>query len=463
MKKHKKVIGLVLGLVLLLIITFIPAPEPLTRQSMFSVGMLVAAITWMSFGSMPDYVALLFCCCCWVISGILPIKSSFGIFATSSWWLLVGALALGAAADESGLLRRLSYYMMRLFKPTYKGQSAGLLLTGLVVGPLIPSTTAKGAILGPLARGISDELGYEHNSRGAAGLFAAFYNGVCFSCPMFLSSSFFAYTCLATLPEGTAPSWIQWFLYALPWSIIVILPMFFVGRKMYKPEREVEFSKDFINQKIVELGPWTRNEKITLAVLIGCLLMWMTERIHGIDSSMTACIGTCIVLICGVYDRNSFRSKISWDNTILVGCMLAFATVFSVVGINDFIQIYLGPIIAPLMNNMWIFIPVYCIFIFAIRYLLPSWNATITIVSVVLYPLCETVGVSPFVIIFICYCCLQTWNTVYQTSIYITARVATGNVMGSHAQMRPFSWCYMLFCTLGCTASIPFWHMFGLL
>ena len=465
MKKinKKKAIGFVLGVIAAAGFILATPPEGLTHEAMVAFAFLLSAVIWMVFETMPDYVAMMAMCAGWVVFGAAPTNVAFATFSSNTFWLLVGALAIGAGTASSGLLNRISLKMMSLFPPTHKGQCAALLTTGLVTGPLIPSTTAKAGILGPIARTIGDKFGYGDDSKGGAGLFAAFLVGTVVSEALFLSSSFIAYSGLALVTDYATVNWIQWFYYALPWNIVVLIPLYFIGLKMYKPEHEVTISKDDIKAQSKALGKLNGKDKVTSVVLAFCLVFWMLENVIGVASGMTAVLGVVIMLTLGVYDRQTFRGKIAWDSLVFIGCIISLGDVFKATGVNDYIRDMLAPVIIPLLDNIWVFIPLFCIVIFAMRYVVASWVAAMTIVIVPLLPFCGELGIHPFVIVFISYVCVQTWNTIYQSSPYIAAQVSTGQHLGNHSMMRKYSWVYMVLCIIGLMITAFWWKFIGLL
>ena len=109
----------------------------------------------------PDFVITLVGLCAFVIFGVCTFGDAFSPFAGSSVWLVIGAFGLSAGVAKSGLLKRLSYMILRLFPESFQGQVIALFATGLVISPLIPSLNAKAAILAPFSAQVSEALKYE--------------------------------------------------------------------------------------------------------------------------------------------------------------------------------------------------------------------------------------------------------------------------------------------------------------
>ncbi|MDR1765956.1 MAG: anion permease [Lachnospiraceae bacterium] len=460
-----KLIWFIVGGAVIAGMSFIPPAPPLGPKAMVALGILCGAIVWMVSGAVQDYVAITIMSILWVVTGCAKMEVVYGAFATSNWWLLVGALGLAVPAAKSGLLRRLSLYIMRMFPPSFKGQSFAMVFIGTFLGLLIPSTAAKAAIIGQVCKGVNDALGFKDRSRASAGLFAVFLNSNMVMAPGFLSASFVGYTCLGLFPESVEKlSWVAWFVAALPWTIIALVLMTGAALIMYRPKQESAMTKDYVNEEIKSMGAWNKSEKYTCVILAICLLMWVTERMHGISSAMVACGGMTALLALRLYDRKDFRAAIAWDSVVFIGVIMGMAGVLNGVGVNDLIREILGPVLQPLMGNVWLFVPVYCLVFMLIRFLVASLVSSITICSLVLVPIAMTMGIHPFVTIFIAYTCSAVWFTPYQNSIYFTAQIATGNyAMSSHRQMIPYGLVYAVVMIIGNMACIPWWKMLGYL
>lgn len=460
----KKLIGTVFAAGCGLLIALQSPPDSLTPQSMRGLGIIAWAILNWIFAILPEYVVAMLMCSAWAVFKVVPFEIAFEQFSHANWWLLLSALGIGAAVSSSGLLKRLTLFVMRFFPATYKGQVLGLLVTGIGIAPTIPSVTAKAAIMAPISLSMSDNMGYERRSDGAAGLFSAMYAGFISSCPIFISASFMCYMVRGFLPADhqTQFTWTHWLLCTIPWALIFLLGSYLALVKLYKPE-EKEMAPGFFAKQLSLLGPMSSKEKITLTVLCITLLFWMTEMVHGIPSALVAIISLCALLGFNIYDRQGFRQLIPWDSIIFIGGIINLGSVLPYLKIDQWIGEAIGPFIIPMMENPYLLVITLALAIYLVRFVFVSMIATLTIFSALLMPFAVQAGIDPWIIGFIILASINVWTVNYQNSSYLTSFYATGGDMVKHSQVARMSLAYMLISLLGFLASIPFWEFIGLI
>lgn len=446
-----------------LFIAFAQPPAGLTYAAMHALGILTWAIIAWVLNLWPDYVVTIIMCTSWVAFKAVPFSTVFSTFATDSWWLMLGALGMGVAVAKSGLLQRLSMQIMRLFPFNFIGQVLAILVSGLIVSPLIPSITSKAAIVAPFSLGVSDSLGFERKSRGAAGIFAAMFTSCANTAPLFLSASYMGYVLLGVLPasEKVHFNWINWLIAALPWGILMLAGSLAAIMLLYRPE-SIPASRAGIDQQLQDLGPVSRKEKVTLLILITALLAWITEPWHHLSATAVALFALCILLAADIYDRNDFRQAIPWDALISIGGIISLGPVLSYLHIDRYLGHGFGLFIAPYAGNIYTFTIVLAIIIYLVRFVIVSQLVTITLFTVLLTPLAAHAGISPWILGFIIYCSSNVWNVFYQNATFQVAFYATEGEMVSHRQMISFSLFYMIISLVALLVSIPFWKLLAL-
>jgi anion transporter len=463
--QKKKVIGGALGVILGVCLAVATPPSGLSPQAMWALGIIAWAITYWIFEVVPDYIVAVSMCTLWVLFRCVPFKTAFATFSDTTWWLLFGALGMGVAVLKSGLLKRLSLWLMNIFPANFNGQVLALICGGMVIAPLIPSVTAKAAIVAPISMGISDAMGYERKSRGAAGLFAAMGLGFILTGPMFLSASFVGYMMRGLLPQDIQAQfhWSYWFSAGLVWTAVVLGLMYLTIRFFYMPEEKEALSAVQVSAQLAALGPMRRNEKITATVLVMALLCWMAEPFHGINATIIALLGFAVLMACNVYDRQAFRSDMNWDSMIFIGGIINLGNVLPALKIDQWILQMCKPMLGPLMSNVYLFVVVLCIFVYVIRFVLVSFTATTAIFTVLLIPFALEAGINPWVTGFLVYVSTNIWLVFYQNSTFVTSFYAVGGEMVTHRQIIPFSVAYCIISIAAALLSIPYWQYLGLM
>ena len=256
-----KLIKIIIPILIALGISFITPPGELTVASMRFAGIFVCLIIWMVLNIWPDFVITLVGLCAFVIFGVCTFGDAFSPFAGSSVWLVIGAFGLSAGVAKSGLLKRLSYMILRLFPESFQGQVIALFATGLVISPLIPSLNAKAAILAPFSAQVSEALKYEKSSKGARGLFAVVAIVTTVVGMAFFSGAVPVATLIGMMPEDQAPAmtWMKWFSGTWLWMIVVIVLTYLAVILLYKP-KEGRKDRDRAGQKAAR-SPWTHEHQ----------------------------------------------------------------------------------------------------------------------------------------------------------------------------------------------------------
>lgn len=459
-----KIIGIILGIVLGFVVGLMEPPAGLTVKAMWALGIFTWAVIFLIFDIIPDFITTTIMLCLWVMVGAVKFNVAFAFYSNANWWIVMGAFGLGCAAAKTGLLRRISLLIMKALPTTFKGQTLALISAGTVIAPLIPSFTAKAAICAPLSKGISDAMGYPHKSKGASGLFAANVIGVIASAPAFLSASYLGFMIVGLLPKQIQAQydWVQWFLMMLPWTVILLVCGYLAVIFMYKPEGKDELPAGYVGEQLAKMGPMTRSEKITLWVLILTLLLWMTGKLHGIDAAVVAVLAVMVLLVLRVIDRPEFRSGINWDALVFLGAIVGIGSVFPALGIDKWMGKLVEPIIMPLAKDSYIFIIALSVITILLRFVILAQTALIAIFMLMLMPMAQASGMSPWIIGMIVYTTGNTWNVFYQNAPYVAAFYATGGDFVTHGSQVKMSVAYMIICVLGLLACVPLWQFMGI-
>lgn len=503
----KKVAGAVAGVAVAVCIVSFAQLDGLTSQAVCALGVLSGAVVWWVFGVLPELVVAFIMAVLFIMAADVPVDVVFGAFSNSVWWLLVAAYGLGLGMRKSGLLARMAHAILRVFPRTFESQAAGLIVAGTLVGPLIPSLSAKAAMLAPLSLSISDSMGYARKSREANGLFLAMFTGIRNVGPAVISASIVGYGLVALLPADVAAEYdmLHWFLAMLPWFIVVsvlnylaIVAIYGSCARRRRANAGVEracFSArqhagcdasggvhsadaasadsriENANSAPVRLAeetfgqrePMSPVERRMLIIVVACVGAWVLEPLLGVPSYVVALCALVAMFTANVIDMADFRSGIAWNSLLFIGVVLGLADVFAYLGIDEWVVGLCSPLFTSLAANPYAFVVGIAVATIVLRFLIVSEMAYINILMAFMVPLSSSLGIDPWVVGVCAYATVNPWFVRYQNPIYLTAYYAVDGAMASHREMARYCALYLAICVVGLVVSVPFWQAMGIL
>ncbi|GHT78095.1 anion transporter [Actinomycetota bacterium] len=464
----KQIIFLIAGILAAIIIYQLPAfkvgdAEPLSVDGMHTLAFFAMAILWWIGGVFRDFVTAFAMLTCLIIFGVQPLGTVMSAWSGGVIWIMIPAMMIGIAMSKTGLIKRIVLKVMTWFKPTFKGQTLAIMIAGAVLNPMIPVATAKVCILGPLENELAKSLGYDHKSKASAGLYIAGWMTCGVIAMMALTGSVFPVTSVGLMPEGFKEhwTWLNYFLAAAPWGILMLVFTYFVLRFAYAPKNEQPIAREVIIDQHKALGKMSSHEKITIIVVIAALVLWVTESVHGIPSTAVALAVMVVFFALRILDLDDFRGKLAWDAVTFVAASTGLAAVFTAVGFNTWLNASFGAMLSPLFNNVFLLIIVLSIAIAVIRLFFVSVTALLTITVVACSPLAIAAGMNPMVPALIVMFIIQAYNMLYMNGTNI-ASYASSEELGDYKYIGRYSIAYTVTSIIAMLISAPIWMALGL-
>lgn len=281
----------------------------------------------------------------------VSLENSIASFGSKIVWLVVCAFILAKGFSKTGLGSRIAYYFVYLFGKNTIGLSYSLIITELLLSPLIPSNTARGAgIMFPIVSSISKE--FKSNAIGGLLMKLCFHTNIITSA-MFLTASA-ANPLITAISKnfGYELSWLIWAKAAILPGIIslIILPFtlffFFPGSL-----RKTEEIQAFAAQQVKNSGPLKKEEWIMLSTFFLLLILWVSSSIINIDATVSAFIGLTVLLITDVLTWDDIvKEKEAWTTFIWLATLLMLANNLEKLGTITWIS---NQIYAQIMHCSW--------------------------------------------------------------------------------------------------------------
>lgn len=332
--------GLIIGLIVMLGIMMLPAQDglPVAGQRMLAI-LVFSVIVWMtdtisypvsagaimalmafSLGVSPDPAAP-----AKLIGTSRGLTMALGGFANTALALVAGALFIAAAMMKTGLDKRIALVVLSKIGAKTNRVLAGVIFVGFLLSFFVPSTTARVSCLVPIVMGIIMAFGVERKSKFAGVMMIAtaqadsIWNvGIKTAAAQNMIAVGFIEKQL-----GVNITWMDWFIAALPFAVLMSVALYYVLMKTMPPEMDEIAGGDAVVAKaLADLGPMKTDEKKMLFISFVLLFLWSTEKVlHPFDTSSTTIAAIAIMLLpkIGVMSWPEAQSKIPWGTVILFG------------------------------------------------------------------------------------------------------------------------------------------------
>ncbi|MEG1758405.1 MAG: SLC13 family permease [Oscillospiraceae bacterium] len=453
-----------LCLALLIGISLFPPFAGLEPVAMRCLAILVFIIFVMIFRLIDEFLAgLLGLCLLFFLKVADTTGAALSGFTTSTFVLLLGAFGMGGVLAQCGSLARIANAIVSIFPKTFRGRVSAMYLAGMVVSPCLSSGSAKGVIMSLISCPTAKNMGYKKESNAAAGLFMAGWIPVGVIGICFLSGAVSG-PLLAGLTEGDAVTqftWVKWFVNALPFLVVMLVGCYFANLFLYKPKAG-DVEENFVIDTTVKKAEKMNSKQIlSLVIIAAVVICWIFAKKLGLVDCWVAAAGLVLMLLFGCIDRKKGVSVVPWGTLMFSAWVLTISNLMGTVGLSKAITETAGQYVIPLMNNLWLCIPVLCGLIYIIRLVVISQTLVTSVMYVLLMPIAVAAGVNPWIIGFICGVTICTWNILPQSIPFLSAFGAADGYI-SFPKCVKMSVFVMIWQIVALWVSIPFWSLMGL-
>lgn len=399
-RQSSKTAGKWLAVILLpLLIFLLSAGVGLAAPFRAYVALTVWAILSWALSLMPEAFVGSLLPVLYIVAGVAKPAAAFAPWLTNVPWTSMGGLILGAVLLASGLAKRIAYWSILRTGASYYRTLAGLMLAGIILGPLIPSALGKMSIFCPLAIGICQALNLPPKSRAATAVMATAFFAVAGPTVTYLTGGIHIIMAMS-LVSGVLQTPVSWSQYAvynfIPGVIYSGLTLSLVAL-LLRPERSIDTAEVFRLQ-YKNLGPPTATEKKAAVVLAVTLVLLSTDTLHHIDPGWLLLLVAAVLFLPGVklMDKEKF-SKIDFSVILFIAGAMSIGSVAGALGAGR----WFSGLIMPLLGAASA--PAMLLSVYAVGATLTLFLTPIAGLATFTGPLTETalaLGLNPFPVIY---------------------------------------------------------------
>lgn len=125
-------------------------------------------------------------------------------------------------------------------------------------------------------------------------------------------------------------TWTEWFIYAVPFSLIMSIFLVFLMPRVIKTEGvQSAGGKESLAARLKELGPMTKTEWRLVVISLLFLFFWSTESyLHSFDTTTVTIIAVGLLLApkIGVFNWKEVEGHIPWGTVIVFAVGISLGT-----------------------------------------------------------------------------------------------------------------------------------------
>ena len=305
----KRIITLAFGI----LIWHLPIPWDITPDARHLFAIFITAIIGVLLEALSIFTASVIALVAVVLLRVLPPEKAFSGFSESFILLILAAFLVAKGIIKSGLGRRIAFLLIRRFGKSTLNLGYCLVITDTIIGPSIPSNTARSGIMYPITHALSLDTGSlptpEGRKRTGTYLMMTYIAGQTISSALWLTG-------MAANPVGVGiaakfgvnMNFGNWVFVASVPCIIALIAIPFVLYKLFPPEiKYTPEAPEMARKGLQEMGPMSMQEWIMGSTFLGMILLWAFSPVLNINLAIVAFLGLSILILANIYTIEDIR------------------------------------------------------------------------------------------------------------------------------------------------------------
>ncbi|MCB1436439.1 MAG: anion permease [Rhodobiaceae bacterium] len=320
----------------------LPPPEGVPPVALRTGALALVSVGLWSTGLIAAWLASALFFFAAMVLGLAPAQIVFSGFHSTAIWLVFGGMIIGMAVHRSGLGARTVRYALSFFHGGYLQLAAALVVVGLLLAFIVPSAMGRMLLLMPMVFALAEQLGFDADSDGRAGMVLAATLGT--TLPAFAILP-------ANVPNmaliGAAES-----IYGVHFQyggyMLLNFPVMGTLSLAAIPALVTLFFGEEARPAAAAAGHerWSRDEKVLVAIVLATVAMWTLDFAHGLSPAWVA-LGAAILCLMpgiGVLPATAIREA-DFGPWIFVAGVIGLGAVANHTGLADAIGRHLLEIV----------------------------------------------------------------------------------------------------------------------
>jgi len=282
-----------------------------TKINYAMLAIFIGAIVLWITEAIPNYLTSLILILAMVLTGVTTDKVAYAQLGHPVMWLNILSFVLASMLVKTRVAKRFALWFVIRFGKNATMVIFSFMVINIVLSAFISATTAKATILLPIFMVVAAIYGASKGDRNNFGRNLVLQNlfQINMGATGFLTGSganLLAAAMIAGAMGWSSFSYQDWFVAAFPLCLILMLIGWFVGLKIIFPlkkgenQPQIEGGMDRLRLELANMGKMTFEEYKAIAIFVGVLALWATDKQHGINQTAVAFMGAVVALLPGI-------------------------------------------------------------------------------------------------------------------------------------------------------------------
>ena len=298
--------GLPIAAVLFIVTAYLVQFPILNAKQQIMFGLFATALfLWIS-ETVPNYVTSMLLICGLILTGTLKAKPAMATLGDPVIWLNISAFVMASAMVKTDLVKRVALWLILRFGKNASAIFLTFLAINLILAAFVNATAAKAALMMPLFMVVSAVYGApgtDTTNNFARNLVLHNLVMINASCNSFMTGSGANLLGVAILAgSGISIYYFDWFTAGFPLVLAFGILSYMIGVRFVFPlskedkEPKLAGGREALAKAYAELGGIKLNEVKAAIVFLIVLLVWATDKIHGLNATVVAMLGAIVML-----------------------------------------------------------------------------------------------------------------------------------------------------------------------
>lgn len=287
-----------------------------------------SVILWIT-EAIPNYLTSLLVVLAMVLTGVTTETTAYAQLGHPVMWLNILSFILASMLVTTKVAKRFALWFVIKFGKNATWIFFSFIIINIVLSVFISATTAKATILLPIFMVIAAIYGASPGHRNNFGRNIVLQNlfQISVGASGFITGSganLLAGSIIAGALGQKMFGFQDWFIAAFPLCIILIIIGWIVGTKLIFPMKkeeqqpQIEGGMERLKKEYGLLGKMMVNEYKSIAIFVVVLILWATDKQHGISQTAVAFMGAVVALLPRI-------GVVKWNNVDIPWHLMLFS------------------------------------------------------------------------------------------------------------------------------------------